>query len=175
VTAFVAVVAVGVWWYFGSDDTSIAGPVPSTASPAPQASSRSVAAPSSAPLRSDPTSDLGSWAANDRTRAESLVGSWVPQISAKQQGLVVNGRTYTDQMILEEYLQARQTYDAVLVRSQDYSTFQRPGFWVVLVPNPSTTAAAANAWCTAQNFGPDDCFAKKISHTESPNGGTVHR
>lgn len=118
---------------------------------------------------------LASWAESDRPSAESLIGWWVPQISAKADGLVVGSTVYTDDMILAEYLAAQRAHHAVLIRSDDYTSYQRPGFWVTLVPQAYSTAAEANAWCDAQGFAADDCFAKKLSHTTGPAGTDVHR
>jgi hypothetical protein len=172
VTAAVVAVLVlagagGAAWYFTQrdDTTAVAAPI-APAAPSPPGADQSVApAPASLDVR----------VASDRSVAESVVGSWVPQIAAKQAGLVENG-TYDDARILQEFQDLERTHpDAILVRSDDYSTFRRPGFWVVLVATPYSTAAEVNAWCDANGFDKGDCFAKRLSHTEGPEGNTVAR
>ena len=53
--------------------------------------------------------------------------------------------------------------------------FNGSDFWVVVHPQGFATAAAANAWCDAQGYSPDDCYAKKLSHSGGPSGTTVTR
>jgi hypothetical protein len=124
----------------------------------------------------DPTEALAAQAEADQSRAEATIGSWLPQISSKQAGLVVDGVTYDDKRIWAEYTSAAATYpNVILVRSSEFSSFRRPGFWVVLVAEPHATAAAANAWCDTQGFAADDCFAKRLSHTEGPERNSQPR
>jgi hypothetical protein len=98
----------------------------------------------------------------------------VPQISSKAVGMEVNGAVYDADRILQDFQDANRRYDAFLVRSDDYSTFQRSGYWVLLVPQRFTDGRAANSWCVANGFSPDGCFAKRLSHTEAPDGNTLH-
>jgi hypothetical protein len=110
----------------------------------------------------------------DRARAEQTVGYWVPQIASKTVGMEVNGRAYDATRILGEFQEANRSYNAFLVRSDDYSTFQRSGYWVTLVPQMFTDPRAANSWCVTNGFTPDGCFAKRLSHTDPPDGNTLH-
>jgi hypothetical protein len=59
--------------------------------------------------------------------------------------------------------------------SGDWPVFNGDDFWVVVHPQGFSTAAAANAWCNAQGFSTDDCFAKELSHSGGPAGTTVQR
>lgn len=150
----------------GVDAMRTAAP-PSTESPAPTPRPDTAA---------DPTEALAAQAEADRGRADATIGYWLSQISAKQAGLVVDGVTYDDQRIWAEYTSAAGTYpNVILVRSAEFSSFRRGGFWVVLVAQPYATAAEANAWCDTQGFAADDCFAKRLSHTESPERNSQPR
>jgi hypothetical protein len=147
------------------DSTAVAAPIASAA-PSPTGADQGVApAPASLDVR----------VASDRSVAESVVGSWLSQIAANQAGLVANG-TYDEARIRQEFQDLERTHpDAILVRSDDYPTFGRPGFWVVLVATPYSTATEVNAWCDANGFDKGDCFAKRLSHNEGPQGNTVAR
>jgi hypothetical protein len=127
------------------------------------------------PAPIDDADRLAAQVAADRATAEGAVGSWLPQVSSKVAGLEVAGVVYDDGRILREFRAARDRFGAILVRSGDYSSFGRSGLWVTLVPQRFTDAEAANGWCDAQGFAADDCFAKRLSHTDGPQGSTRHR
>ncbi|MCT2588264.1 hypothetical protein [Actinophytocola gossypii] len=102
----------------------------------------------------------------DRPEVEALVEQWVPQLSAKRPGLVVNGITYDHLEILRDFLGTQARYpDALLLFSGDYSSFRYGNFWITVVPLPQLDGPAANLWCDAEGIPVDDCYAKMISHT----------
>lgn len=112
----------------------------------------------------------------DRSAAEALVGSWVPQLSAKKPGLVVDGTTYDYPAVLANFQSLKERYpDALLLWSGDYSTFKYDDFWVTVEPTTFAAGTAANSWCDAQGIGPDDCFAKRLSHSDGYVGNTLLR
>ena len=148
--------------------TSEGAAAPSTLSPDPRPGSAGPAVPA------DPAAALAAQVETDRPTAEESVGYWVPQISSKAVGMEVNGAVYDSTRILQDFQEANRRYDAFLVRSDDYSTFQRSGYWVLLVPQRFTDGRAANSWCVTNGFSPDGCFAKRLSHTEAPDGNTLH-
>lgn len=112
----------------------------------------------------------------DHTAVEQLVGSWVPQLSAKKVGLVADGITYDYESILSDYQNEVAQYPgALLLKSGDYSSFKFPGFYVTVAPQSFGSAAAANQWCDSQNIDADDCFAKRLMHTGGYQGNTVGR
>jgi hypothetical protein len=141
------------------------------AAPAPRARSAPPAATQS------PAARLDAIVTADRAAAESLVDRWVPQIASKQVGTVdAAGVTFDEAAILGEVAALKARFpDAVVVRSDDFTSFRRAGFWVTLVASPSASADQANAWCVANGFAPADCFAKRLSHTAGPQGSTVTR
>jgi hypothetical protein len=113
---------------------------------------------------------------SDSADVRSLSNRWVPQVSSKRVGLVVDGKTLSSADILRDHLAFRQRFDgARLVWSGDWTTFSRPDFWVTVVGPPRLTAKDANDWCDANEFGVDDCFAKFISSLFGVEGTTVYR
>ena len=64
---------------------------------------------------------------------------------------------------------------SVLTRSERFTSFRGQDFWVTLAAEPFDTAEAANAWCVTQALAPDDCFAKRLSHSDGPSGNTRPR
>ncbi|MGH3569698.1 MAG: zinc ribbon domain-containing protein [Pseudonocardia sp.] len=145
-----------------------AAPTALEAVPAPRGTTR--ASPTSQAVTE---SDLLDQVVADRATAERMVGYWVPQISSKQLELTVNGTTYDHEAIFVDFrsLDARFP-QSFLVSSNDYSSFRQPDFWVTLVAVPFGSADAANVWCDTNGFAKDDCFAKRLSHTEGPDGNT---
>lgn len=132
--------------------------------------------PSGSLTAGDPAQALQRQVTADRPRAESLVGQWVPQLGSKAAGLVVNGRTFDEASILADFTVSRSRFpQAILVRSDDYTSFRRGGFWVTLAGQPFATAQEANAWCDQQSLLRDDCFAKRLSHSEGPEGNSLAR
>lgn len=127
--------------------------------------------------------ELGRYADGDRSSAELLVDRWVPQVSSKKPGLDVAGDDlpeYTAAAVLSDHVAYRARYvghggGALLVRSGDFSSFKNGDFWVTVIALPFDTPEAANAWCDEQNIRPDDCFAKRLSHTAPWRGSSEAR
>ncbi|WP_172191610.1 hypothetical protein [Actinomyces faecalis] len=101
-------------------------------------------------------------------------GTWVPQISSKRPGLVLDGETWDNRMVWEHYLRTRAVYPkALLLNSDSWSVFDAGGhWWVIIVAEPYPTPEGANGWCDAQGISKDDCFAKQISVGGSSEGTT---
>ncbi len=131
------------------------------------------AAPSSA--AAEPAT-LRQQAAADADTVRGLAGRWVPQLSAESTEIVVDGVRYDEARILANFRELHARFpEAALLRSDDYRSFTRPGYWVVVLARPFDDAAAANAWCDRQGLDPDACFAKRLSRTGGPKGNTVTR
>jgi hypothetical protein len=112
----------------------------------------------------------------DRAMVESLVGQWVPQLSAKRPGMVVHGVTYDYVEILRDYRATQARYpDALLLYSGEYSSFRYDDFWITIEPLPHDDGPSANGWCDGQGIPVDDCYAKMISHTVGYEGATLLR
>ena len=112
----------------------------------------------------------------DEPYAEQLVGWWVPQVSAKRLGAIVDGVVYDHDEMSRHVSSLEQRFPgALLIWSGNYTSFSSPDFYVVVVPTPFDTGAAAIGWCVAQGLGPDDCFAKRLSHTLDPTNSTIYQ
>ena len=121
-------------------------------------------------------SQLRSIAASDQPFVRAtLAERWVPQVSSKRVGMVAEGRTWTDAMILSELEQLRLSYPGVrLLWSGDWSTFSDSNFWVTIVGTGFPTADQALAWCTSNGFDRDHCYAKLISTTHPVQSSTAY-
>ncbi|HVH20840.1 MAG TPA: hypothetical protein VNA11_00130 [Pseudonocardia sp.] len=163
----------GAWMVWRPDAAPQTDP---GAAPAPVGAfpSRAPAPTTAAP---DPVPrSLSEQAVADRRTVARLVGRWVPQISSKAPGLVVDGVAYDEARIWAEFRDSRATYpDVALVRSGDYRSFTQRGHWVTILARAFADADAVNEWCDRQGFAPDDCFAKRLSHTDGARGNTVLR
>jgi serine/threonine-protein kinase len=144
-----------------------------TTAPEPPVTTESSLAPT------DPVSakaELDRLVAADRGAVESLVGQWVPQLSAKRPGLVANGITYDYVTILADFRANQARYpDARLLFSGEYTSFKFADFWITVVPQPYSDGPSANGWCDAAAIPPDDCYAKMISHSQGYDGATLLR
>lgn len=139
-------------------------------------SSEASTSPTATAGSSDAGNQLTSLRSSDSPEVSTLADQWVPQLSSKQAGMVVQGVTYDDAAILADHEALRARYpQARLVLSDDWSDFRGSGYWVTVVAEPFATADAANAWCGQQGIGPNDCFAKKLSHTAGPQSSTKLR
>ena len=124
----------------------------------------------------DPQAQLQALAASDQASVEGLVGSWVPQLSSKRPGLLADGQTYDAASILAENQALRSAHPEVrLLWSGDFANYRGRNFWVSVVGQPAPTAAAANAWCDAQGFDADHCYAVRLTHSGGPEGNSVMR
>jgi serine/threonine-protein kinase len=180
-TAALAVVAVigvvvGVIYLMPRRADISSVPAGSSRVDAPAPATAGSPAPRTTPAPVSPRVALDALVDSDRVTAERLVGSWVPQISSKEVGTVVDGRTYDEAAILADIRTAKARHpQAVVVRSDTYTSFRRPGFWVTLVATPFPSPDGALSWCDTNGLGPDDCFAKRLSHSDGPTGNTVLR
>ena len=117
-------------------------------------------------------------ASHDRSLVMSkYLGKWTPQLSSKKDGLFADGQTWTNRMILAEFLKTRQAHpDAALVYSNDWSVFDSEGgWWVTLSGELYATADEANAWCDAQGYDAEHCLAKRMESSGPAQGTTKSR
>ncbi|WP_285634145.1 hypothetical protein [Lentzea sp. NBRC 102530] len=114
--------------------------------------------------------------ARDRASVNALVGVWIPQLSSKKYGLVVNSATFGYQEIWADYRAVQRRYpEALLLWSGEFASYDGKDFWVTVVPRTFSEGAEANSWCDAQGIGKDDCYAKKLLLTGTSAGTTVLR
>jgi hypothetical protein len=114
--------------------------------------------------------------ATDRGKVEALTEYWVPQLSSKRPGLVVNGTVFDYQAIWSDFAGLATRYPgAMLLWSGDYSSFKLADFWVTIAPQSFGTGELANAWCDSAGLDRDNCYAKRITHTGSYSDSTLLR
>lgn len=112
----------------------------------------------------------------DRSQAESFVGSWLPQLSAKKPGMAADGVVYDYRKTWSDFLDKRAQHpDAILVWSGEFTGFRYGDFWITMVPEPFSDGSSANAWCAGQGIGVDECYAKRLTHTGGYEGNTLLR
>ena len=116
-----------------------------------------------------PTSPADQQVASDTYTAESVVGWWIPQLSSNTDSASAMAKFWSLQGMAGHYT------DVFMVSSNDYTSFRHSGYYVTLIPRIFSTAAAANAWCDSEGFAIDNCLAKRLSHTDGPDGNTVER
>jgi hypothetical protein len=90
--------------------------------------------------------------------------------------MVISGAPVDAAAVLSDFADLKgQFSNIILVRSDDYSSFRQGGYWVTLVATPFASAAGANAWCDSMRLSPNECFAKRLSQTDGPDGSTAYR
>lgn len=106
----------------------------------------------------------------------NLNNRWLAQLSSKRAGLVADGKTWDDCAILDEFLALRLRFDDVrMLYSDEWSAFSERGWWVTVAALTFPGPDQANAWCGAQGFDGEHCFAKLVSTTASSDGSTRYR
>lgn len=183
--AVVALIAAGVVVFVLPRFETTADAGPSTVGAAPPLSSAEPTTETTTTTTTEPTTttptaataaDLAQEVATDHNTAESLVGQWVPQISSKRLGLVVDGVTFGYPEIMADFQTLKARYpQAFMVKSDDYTNFSGKDFWVTLVATSFGTADETNAWCDQQGFAEQDCYASRLMHTGGPAGNSKTR
>lgn len=116
-----------------------------------------------------PVARLNALIAADHAELEALVGSWIPQLSAKWDGVPYKGTVYGFKEILAEHEALRQKYKARIAGGNDFN-FKLPPpheWYITLVPQAFPGPDEVLGWCEQEGFAWDDCFAKQISHDDS--------
>lgn len=109
-----------------------------------------------------------------RIAEQRLTDQWVVQLSAKKPGLEANERTWDEEAILEEFEENQRRHpEAVLLWSGDWSSFRLGDFWVTVLAEPYDSPDEALATCTNMGLDRDNCFAKKLSTSDGPDGTTA--
>ena len=154
----------------GSGADAGRGVLPRTPTQAPAVAPPTAAGPAAA------NAALNSQVSADRAAVEAVVDYWVPQLSSKRLGLVNGGTTYGYEEIWEDFIAIRSRFpDARLLWSADFTSFRYKDFWITIVATPYADGAAANSWCDSHAIGPDDCYAKRLSHSYGFDGSTLSR
>jgi hypothetical protein len=105
----------------------------------------------------------------DQPRVDLLAERWVPQLSAKREGLIVDGISFGYSEILDDHRSRRDAFGAIVADGGTYNfrtdNAQMNGWYITLVPVAFDRADQALAWCLDQGLDREDCFAKFISST----------
>jgi hypothetical protein len=105
---------------------------------------------------------------------DQLAGHWIPVLSSLSPAVVQFGVKYDNTQILQKHLRLRSEYDAKLLWSGDWSSFDVSNLWVTVVPVTFSDSASALAWCKKQNLDADNCVAEVVSTTRSGGASTAH-
>jgi serine/threonine-protein kinase len=105
--------------------------------------------------------------------AANLADRWIPQLSSKRPGVVDDGQVFNNVLILQEHMRLRQQYNARLIWSGDWSTFDGNNWWITVVPVTFPSPGGALAWCRQNGLDRDHCYAKLVSTTHPPAGSTA--
>lgn len=121
-------------------------------------------------------SSLSAQASADRSEIlSSSNNQWVAQLSSKQPGLVADGKTWTNQDILDEFASFYQRFSGTrLLWSDEWPVFSSSGWWVTITSQTFPSPQAAVSWCAQQGFDRDHCLGKLISTTAQPEGTTAY-
>ncbi len=111
----------------------------------------------------DPLAQLAATRDADRAAVESFVGFWVPQLSAKREGIEDDGIIYTNADIVNNHNNLVNEFGTLLLFSGDYN-YKTTDLWVDIVPIAFTTPDEALVFCTDRGIDRDNCFAKFITH-----------
>ncbi|WUI25892.1 hypothetical protein OG976_23330 [Mycobacterium sp. NBC_00419] len=111
---------------------------------------------------------------NDRSFvAANLADRWVPQLSSKRPGVVDQGVTWNNVLTLQEHMRLRQQYDAKLLWSGNWSTFDDPDWWVTVAGVTFPDAGGALAWCRDHGYDRNHCYAKLVSTSHPIDGSSA--
>lgn len=110
--------------------------------------------------------ELQATVAQDRSTADSLVGSWVVQLSAKRVGLEADGIVYGPIEILADHETLRSTYGVILV---DAGAFQftssgspMTGWFLTIVLQKYGSKEEALQFCNDNGLGGNVCLAREF-------------
>lgn len=166
-----AAVAGGIYLVTKSDDSSTESVATTIAGGATTVAGESSTVPVDASTTTiDPvlvaTEQLQTLVAQDRPIADTLVGFWIPQLSAKRVGLEADGIVYGPIEIVADHTPLRNTYGAILV---DGGAFQfqsggspMTGWFLTIVPETFASKAEAVQWCTDRSLGANVCLAREF-------------
>lgn len=109
----------------------------------------------------------------DRPIVDTHLGRWVPQISAKREGLLWEGVTY-DLAEIDTLHQSFDTqYGALLISGAEYNFrldgAPMVGWYVSVVDQSYPTPEGALSWCRTAGIDRENCAAKLI--TNDPDAG----
>ena len=172
----VAVIALGGGGDGGSADvgTTSASVAETTAADSSTTASTAALSTTTTDAVAGAATQLTEYLDDDRSTADGLVGTYVPQLAAKYVGLDYEGVLYGPVEILNEHSLLRGAYDTILVDGGEYAFTMgednMEGWYLTIVPTSFATKDAANDWCTSQGFDTSNCFARLFMPPASAAG-----
>jgi serine/threonine-protein kinase len=122
-------------------------------------------------------SDLAETIDVDRPSVDSHLGRWVPQISAKRDGLRWEGIEYGFPQIRDLHRELDDRYGAILVSGAEYNfrLDDQPmtGWFISIVDQSFVAADGALDWCRQNDIDRDNCAAKLITNDQNIDGTLV--
>jgi hypothetical protein len=85
-----------------------------------------------------------------------------------------DGVVSNSELTLPEHQRLRQRYDAKLLWSGDWTTFEYQDYWVTVVATTFPDSDSVLRWCTSQGLDNDHCSAQMVSTTLGGNGTHAH-
>lgn len=161
----VAILALGGGGGGSADPGTTAVSVAETTAADPSTTATTVAlSTTSTDVETGAAAQLTDYLDGDRSKADSLVGTYVTQLSAKYIGLEIDGVTWTPSAILGEHNGLREHYGTILVDGGEYAFTMgednMEGWYLSIVPTSYATKDEATQWCTDQGFDISNCFAR---------------
>ncbi|MDL9948666.1 hypothetical protein QSJ19_24385 [Gordonia sp. ABSL11-1] len=149
--------------------------LPAESTPASVVSSRTYLPPGT-DIGQTVAQSLRAQAESDRSEIlSSSNNQWVAQLSSKQPGLVADGKTWTNEDILDEFASFYQRFSGTrLLWSDEWPVFSASGWWVTITSRTFPSPQDAVSWCAQQGFDRDHCLGKLISTTAEPAGTTAY-
>lgn len=135
-----------------------------TTTPAPDPNARALA-------------DLAATTDADRPTVDSHLGRWIPQLSAKREGLRWEGIDYGFAQILGLHRELDGRYGALLVSGAEYNfridDNPMTGWFITLADQSYATSDGALDWCRQHQIDRDNCAAKLITNDQNADGTLV--
>ena len=100
--------------------------------------------------------------AHDKSAVSDLGSSYTTQLSSKQLNMQADGKTWTYQDIWQQFADLKAKWpNAVFLWSGDWSKYQSSGtadYYVILSGERFGSVDDGWNWCSANNFGKNDCM-----------------
>lgn len=121
--------------------------------------------------------DLAATIDADRPTVDSHLGRWVPQLSAKREGVRWEGIDYGLAQILDLHRELDDRYSALLVNGAEYNfridDSPMTGWFITIADQSYATSDGALDWCRQNQIDRDNCAAKLITSDQTADGTLV--
>lgn len=115
---------------------------------------------------------LGETIEADRPSVDAHLGRWVPQISAKREGIQWEGVDFGFPEILRLHRELDERYGVLLVSGAEYNfkidDNAMAGWFITIVDQSHPSPDGALDWCRLNGIDRDNCAAKLITNDQDP-------